>query len=448
MKTYKKALQYIGILLVLVSCIMNISCSSSSDDEGNNNSSTTSICGEWSFYMLSLSGAEYAGQRTWLDPSDYVCTFYEDGKFEIRSREGYNEGSWKISNHGILTLIYDGNEEKYKFEIVNAEKGMAILVYENDGQTTYMHIVRSTNGQYKTYAPEKIFGQKLIWGSNTIQPTDITVAEILELEGEDDPKLQTVGWQRMDLDCVWLSVTYSNANKRNIERKYILTFDTETSGTYKGNGETGTFEISVRTTPSTDFAPENLYYDEITLGTASIKLVSVLFSSNNTVQSFSLPNYNNISNFKASYEKTSKNHATFSYSCNTSLGAKSKTVDLEFTSSTGGTYNNGKGSFTIASKEAPSNWAPYSLVGRKIKIGATWISCISENRCLLENSLGSNYGSYSYSYINEAAAQMKIVDTQKTSNVTLSFTSSTGGKYTGTTTSRFSPTISGTFVLQ
>lgn len=438
-------------MVAWISCIMNVSCSSSSNDDGNDPLKATSICGEWSVYMLSLSDAEYAGSRTWFDPSDFICIFHEDGRFELHSFENFAEGYWSESGNGFLTITANGNKEKYKFEIVNAEKGMATLAYEENGRTTYMHIVRSVNGLYTSYAPAKIFGQKLIWGNNVIQATDISVAEILELEGEDNPKLQTVGWQRMDLDCVWLSVTYSNANKRNIERKYILTFDTQTSGTYKGNGESGAFEISGRTTPSTDFAPESLYYDEITLGTASIKLVSVLFSSNTTVQSFSLPNYYNISNFKASYEKTSKNHATFSYSCNTSLGAKSKTVDLEFTSPTGGTYDNGKGSFTFETKEAPSNWAPYSLVGRKIKIVGKWLTCIDASRCQIEYSFGSSsvkYGTYSYTYIDESTANMKLKDENINYNLTLSFTSSSGGKYTGTTSSRFSPTTSGSFVLE
>lgn len=449
------AIRLTELLLLL---IVVVACSSDNDGEGSGSTSTIKgLVGEWSVYQVTAPyESEY--EDVWFGDGDWVMTFNNDGTVVQTSNGETVRGQWQM-NGSEVEVTTKGTITHCTFRVVDHAKKMATLTFKDDGVITEMRIVRSQNGHYEHYAPQRIIGSKLVFGENVIQANAFNIAEILQLKGETNPVLQIVSWERTDLDRAKMTITYANSSKNNNRRTYTFLFSSSTEGTYQGNGEEGEVRLEERSEPEEDYAPSYLSYDEISLGQPLYRIVRVLFRDNYTVHTFNLYNAHSISNFTASYEKIGRNTATFSYSCNTSLGRESKTETLYFTSPTGGTYANGRGVFTFKDCEEPQEWAPESLVGKTIEIAGVTVKCTGERSCTVSNSrLSFKYWSCSYSYSrnSDSSAYMELNYTygydswngvRQENRMNLSFTSASSGNYTGRSNNQFMPNIEGSFKL-
>lgn len=359
------------LCLLGIAVMLSCSCSGDGDGDGGKSDDITGskIVGEWSVYMVSWKDANNKEQAAWYEPGDFYMDFKPDNTFIVYKDGSSVYGTWRDNGDGTLTCEDNSGITVYKMKMVNVQKQMITWTYKgkNLGDMT-IHFVRSTDRQYQKYAPKDIIGRKLVWGNNEVQLTHSMVAEILKLDGETNPQLQQVRWERKDLDLVWMTVSYTDGHKLDLMRNYILKFNDENTGTYVGNGENGTFRIEGKALPDVDYAPEELYYNKLMLGTPKLYTLWVVFADNNTVHNYKMKTYTDAKNFRASYMKIEKNKAMFTYSFDYSSIHKVRTQILVFTSPMGGTYSDGSGTFSLTQEEVSTSWAPpYSLSGMKME---------------------------------------------------------------------------------
>ena len=216
------------------------------------------------------------------------------------------------------------------------------------------------------------------------------------------------------------------------QTEFHMTRSSDSGGTGGGGGLT------------TDYAPSNVYEKHIHIGLHAYSLD--LYFDTNTSLDMTYSKMTTFSLLSASYSKKGTNSATVTYTWRGTTGVVTSTVDLTFTSATGGTAKGDavSGSFTIEDfSRSASAQAPTSIAYKTLHVPYatdTWYKFGSQSGsrvAITSHSSSISYSTLYATYTRSSSTSATITIHKNISSYTtesqdvyvLDFYTSTSGKY-------------------